>query len=73
MRRTKKDLNRTAANLRETMRRALRKARDLHARALFMFDTQSLDGGKMRSLDDVVQWMEDATKELSAFLRTEKT
>jgi hypothetical protein len=51
--------------------RALRAARMAHTRAHGFYLVGSFDGGKMRNLDDLVMFLEDARKEVKEYLKNE--
>ncbi len=55
--------------LRSSLDKMIRSARDAHWRAEIYFYSGSLDGGKMRNLDDLVMQLEDARKEIREYLR----
>jgi hypothetical protein len=55
--------------MKATLNKLIRSARDAHWRAEIYFHSGSLDGGKMRNLDDLVMHLEDAREEIREYLR----
>jgi hypothetical protein len=57
-------LRRIKANL----NKLIRSARDAHWRAEIHFHSGSMDGSKMRNLDDLVMHLEDARQEIREYM-----
>ncbi|MHB8069534.1 MAG: hypothetical protein ACYDIC_16705 [Desulfobaccales bacterium] len=50
----------------------IRSAWDAHRRGEIYYQAASMDGGKMRNLDDLVMHLEDARKEIREYLASIK-
>jgi hypothetical protein len=55
--------------MKANLNKMIRSARDTHWRAEIYFLSGTLDGGKMRNLDDLLMYLEDARKEIREYLR----
>lgn len=49
-----------------------RRMKHLHNRGAMFFAARSMDGGRMRNLDDAEHWLDDARKALGDFIKSSK-